>query len=67
MTFAKCQPVDGVSPELLVALAAALAAFGYPLEDGYCISSVVKSDNCVWRKAGILENMLGRELNREYM
>ncbi|MCL6638213.1 MAG: hypothetical protein K6T80_00850 [Firmicutes bacterium] len=65
MACTTCRPGGGIKPEVLVALTAALAAYGYPA-DNYRIARVVKSDN-PWRKAGIIELMLGRELNRNYL
>lgn len=67
MSCTTCQPTEGITPEILVAITAALAAYGYPAENGYYISSVVKCNNNTWRKAGIVEIMLGRELNRDYL
>lgn len=56
----------GLKPEVLAAITAALALFGYSADKGYQINNVTKSDN-PWRKAGIVEIMLGRELNRDFL
>jgi len=56
----------GVKPEVLAAITAALALYGYTADKGYQISNVTKSNN-PWRKAGIVEIMLGRELNRDFL
>lgn len=56
----------GIKPEVLAAITAAMALYGYSADKGYQISNVTKNDN-PWRKAGIVEIMLGRELNRDFL
>lgn len=56
----------GIKPEVLAAITAALALFGYSADKGYQINNVTKCNN-PWSKAGIVEIMLGRELNREFL
>lgn len=56
----------GIKPEVLAAITAALALYGYSADKGYEISNVTKCGN-PWRKAGIVEIMLGRELNRDFL
>lgn len=51
----------GIKPEVLAAIAGALAAYGSPAEQ----VSKVKKGFSPWRMAGILEIMLGRELKAE--
>lgn len=55
-----------IKPEVLAAITAALAQYGYSADKGYQISSVTVCGN-PWKKAGIMEMMLGRELNRNFM
>jgi len=63
---ATCKATDGIKSEVLAAITAAIALCGYSTDNGYQISNVKKS-NSSWRKAGIIEIMLGRELNRNYL
>ncbi|MCL6560035.1 MAG: hypothetical protein K6U74_14845 [Firmicutes bacterium] len=63
---ATCKATDGIKPEVLAAITAAIALCGYSADKGYQISNVTRSNN-PWRKAGIIEIMLGRELNRDYL
>ncbi|MDD2442897.1 MAG: hypothetical protein PHS52_00140 [Desulfotomaculaceae bacterium] len=51
----------GIKPEVLAAISAALALYGYSAEAGYQVSSVTKSGN-PWKRAGIIELMLGRDM-----
>lgn len=66
MAKGKAKAKAGVKPEVLAAIAAALAMFGPPTEKGAQVTSVTKSKN-PWRKAGIVEIMLGRELNKDFL
>ncbi len=50
-----------IKPEVLAAIAGALAVYGSPVEQ----VSQVKKGFSPWRMAGILEIMLGRELKAE--
>jgi hypothetical protein len=56
----------GIKPEVLAAISAALALYGYPADKGYQVTNVTRSSN-PWRKAGIVELMQGRQLNRYFM
>ncbi|MCG9966558.1 hypothetical protein L9W92_00605 [Pelotomaculum terephthalicicum JT] len=54
---------DGrIKPEVLAAITAALAFYGYSADKGYRIASARKMSDA-WKKAGIIENMLAREMN----
>lgn len=64
--MSECKVTAGIKPEVLAAITAALALYGYSAEKGYQISNITKSNN-PWRKAGIIELMMGRELNREFL
>ncbi|OPY59595.1 MAG: hypothetical protein A4E55_00132 [Pelotomaculum sp. PtaU1.Bin035] len=50
-----------IKPEVLAAITAALAVYGYSVDQGYRISNLKKNVS-PWRKAGIVEIMLGREI-----
>lgn len=57
---------SAVKPEILAAITAALAHYGYSAEAGYQVSDIRKSNP--WKKAGILEAMMGRDLTmREFL
>jgi len=56
----------GIKAEVMVAITAALVQYGYSLENGYQINNVIRIGN-PWRKAGIVELMMSRELNREFL
>lgn len=58
--MAKGKAKSAVKPEIVAAIAAALALYGYSAETGYQVSSIKKSNP--WKKAGLLEAMLGRDL-----
>lgn len=65
--MAKQKAKAGIKPEVLAAISAALALYGYSAEGGYQISSVTKTGN-PWKRAGIAELMLGRDLSmRDFM
>jgi len=53
---------SGVKPEVLAAITAALAVYGYSADKGYRITNVRQMID-PWRKAGIIEIMLGREMD----
>jgi len=53
----------GAKPEVLAAIIAALNVYGYAADKGYRVVKVRKM-NDAWKKAGIIENMLARELDR---
>lgn len=58
----------GIKSEILAAISAALACYGYSEDRGYRITRVTSSRSSnPWRKAGIVELMLGRELNRDLL
>lgn len=59
--MSKSKAKAGIKPEVLAAISAALALYGYSAEAGYQISSVTKSGN-PWKRAGIVELMLSRDL-----
>lgn len=65
MSVATSEAKGGIKPEILAAITAAVALYGYSA-DKYRIGKVARGIN-PWRKAGIMEIMLGRELNREFM
>ncbi|MDD4169516.1 MAG: hypothetical protein PHD36_04530 [Desulfotomaculaceae bacterium] len=50
-----------VRPEVLAAITAALAVYNDPSGPAYRITRVSKSSS-TWKKAGIMEIMLGREI-----
>lgn len=50
---------SAVKPEVLAAITAALALYGYSAEAGYQVSSIRKSNP--WKRAGMLEAMMGRD------
>lgn len=52
----------GIKPEVLAAISAAVALYGYSAETGYQIRSVTNAGNA-WKRAGIAELMLGRDLS----
>ncbi len=54
-----------IKPEVLAAITAALALYGYSA-DKHQISKITKGIN-PWRKAGIVELMLSRELLRDFV
>lgn len=57
----------GIKPEVLAAISAAVALFGYSAEAGYQVSSITKAGNA-WKRAGIAELMLSRDLSmRDFM
>lgn len=56
----------GIKPEVLAAISAALALYGYTAEAGYQVSSVTKAGN-PWKKAGLVDLMLARDLNRDFL
>ncbi|NLJ76192.1 MAG: hypothetical protein GX325_02900 [Peptococcaceae bacterium] len=57
----------GIKPEVLAAISAALALYGCSVEAGYQVSSITKAGNA-WKRAGIAELMLGRDLTmRDFM
>ncbi|MFA4885807.1 MAG: hypothetical protein WC601_08535 [Desulfotomaculaceae bacterium] len=65
--MAKQKAKAGIKPEVLAAISAALVLYGYSAEAGYQISSVTKTGN-PWKRAGIAELMLGRDLTmRDFM
>lgn len=51
-----------VKPEVLAAITAALTVYGYSADKGYRITNVRKM-NDTWKKTGIIENMLAREMD----
>lgn len=54
---------DGrIKPEVLAAITAALTVYGYSADKGYRIANVRKMSD-TWKKAGIIENMLVREMS----
>ncbi len=59
--MSKQEAKAGIRPEVLAAISAALALYGYSAEAGYQISSVTKSNN-PWKRAGIIELMMGRDM-----
>ncbi|BAF59546.1 MAG: hypothetical protein HPY89_08415 [Pelotomaculum sp.] len=61
-----CKEKAGIKPEVLAAITAAIALCCYSAEQGFQIKEVKKGIN-PWRKAGIVEMMLGRELNRDFL
>lgn len=58
--MAKGKAKSAVQPEVVAAIAAALAIYGYSAQAGYQVSSIKPSNP--WKKAGLLEAMLGRDL-----
>jgi hypothetical protein len=64
MSAAKRKTKAGIKPKVLAAITAAMALYGYSA-DKYQVKRVVKGFD-PWRKAGIMDIMLGRELNREF-
>lgn len=65
--MAKQKAKAGIKPEVLAAISAALALYGYSAEGGYQVSSVTKVGNA-WKRAGLAELMLGRDLSmRDFM
>lgn len=57
---------SAVKPEVLAAITAALALYGYSAEEGFKVSSIRKSNP--WKRAGMLEAMMGRDLTmRDYL
>ncbi len=58
--MAKGKAKSAVKPEVLAAITAALAFYGYSSEAGYQVSNIKKSNP--WKMAGLLEAMLGRDL-----
>jgi hypothetical protein len=56
----------GIKPEVLAAIAAAIALYGFSAQEGYQVSKVTMGMS-PWRKAGLTEIMLGRDMNRDYM
>lgn len=53
------------APEVLAVIMTALAAYGYPAERGYRIDRIVRvpeQRTAAWKKAGLKENMLAREM-----
>lgn len=56
----------GIKPEVLAAIAAAIALYGFSTQEISQVRKVTKGMS-PWRKAGITEIMLGRDLNRDYM
>lgn len=56
----------GIKPGVVAAISAALALYGYTVGEGYQVKSITKKDN-PWRKAGVMELMLSRELNRDFL
>lgn len=59
--MAKQKAKAGIKPEVLAAISAAVALYGYSAETGYQVSSVTKVGNA-WKRAGLAELMLGRDL-----
>lgn len=51
-----------VKPEVLAAITAALAVYGYLENQDYRITTVRQTIN-PWKKRGIVDNMLVREMN----
>ncbi len=60
--MAKEKAKAGIKPEVLAAISAAVALYGYSAETCYQIRSVTKAGNA-WKRAGIAELMLGRDLS----
>lgn len=56
----------GIKPEVMAAISAALTLYGYTAQNGYQISKVTRGFN-PWRKAGITEIMLGRDMDKSLM
>lgn len=56
----------GIKPEVLAAITAAIALYGFSTQEISQVRKVTKGMS-PWRKAGITEIMLGRDLNRDYM
>jgi len=52
----------GVKPEVLAAITAALAVYGYSANKSYRIANVRQMID-PWKKAGIIEIMLSREMD----
>ncbi|HPZ42375.1 MAG TPA: hypothetical protein PL078_00095 [Bacillota bacterium] len=53
-----------IKPEVVAAISVALALYGYSSDKGYQATKITKCQN-LWKKAGIIELMLGREINRD--
>jgi len=66
--MAKQKAKAGIKPEVLAAISAAVALYGYSAETGYQVSSVTKVGNA-WKRAGLAVLMLGRYLSsmRDFM
>jgi len=60
------QEKAGIKPEVLAAIAAAIALYGFSAQEGYQVKKVTKGMS-PWRKAGIIEIMQGRDMNRDYI
>ena len=56
----------GIKPEVLAAITAAIALYGFSAQEGFQVRKVTKGMS-PWRKAGITEIMLGRDINRDYL
>ncbi|MDD4237092.1 MAG: hypothetical protein PHT62_00855 [Desulfotomaculaceae bacterium] len=56
----------GIKPEVLAAITAAIALYGFSAQEGYHVSKITKGMS-PWRRAGLTEMMLGRDMNRDYM
>ena len=55
-----------IKPEVVAAISVALALFGYSSDRGYQATKISKSQN-LWKRAGVIEIMLGREMNRDFI
>jgi len=55
-----------IKSEVVAAISVALALYGYSSDKGYQATRISKSQN-LWKKAGIIEIMLGREMNRDFI
>ncbi len=55
-----------IKPEVVAAISVALALYGYSSDKGYQATKISKGQN-LWKKAGIIEIMLGREINRDFI
>lgn len=53
---------DGVKPEVLAAITAALTVYGYSVDKGYRIVNVRQKIN-PWKKSGIIDCMLARQID----
>jgi hypothetical protein len=60
------ETISKIKPEVVAAISVALALFGYSSDRGYQATKISKSRN-LWKKAGIIEIMQGREMNRDFI